>query len=394
MIHNFLISKIFRPIAGHNTHSSLVNHMINIGKMYDRAGDKSPSDDRILEEYELRSATYIKDIAQVFGEMKLYGNVIWSTCANPKEYFKAVRSTSIKTKRYQSYTASFAIAFSAGPVEKIATLFFNDEEVAEELYTTRRYCGGDSQMPDPLIEKHLGVGKTPAFRDLCYVVVEDVDLAEFKYKIPKVSAIINKEITSMKDVIQGDYNVNSLNYIKGITLNSKIDLQFLGQALGFDIKSKNGAITFADKGDSDPIKIGNDQVIPIDNAPYIYELYGEGQTNLKLNYLDDKQYKVRSYMSSHSQDMGVKSVNLPFAIDSDQIQTIYQNLNEVKGAQVMVEILANPAVDIGSYVHFTDLELGVMKVASYVYTERNTVVLALSSVHKRTVIPAEAGIQI
>ena len=376
-MHNFLISKIFRPIAGHNAHSALANHMINIGKMYDRADRKISSDNRELEEYELRSATYMKDIVQVFGEMKLYGNVIWSTCANPTEYLKVARSKGSKAKHYQSYTASFAIAFAAGPIDKIGKLFFNDEEVAEELYTIRRYNGCDSQMPDHLIQKHIGVGKTPAFRDSCYIVVENVDLAEFKYKIPKVSAIIERKVTSIKELIQGDYNINSLSYIKGIVLNSKIDTEFLADVLGFDIKLEDGMVAFANRGDANPIEITDQQLIPIDNAPYIYELDGEGQSNLKLNYLDDKQYKVRSYMASHSQDIKVLSVNLPFAIDADQIQNVYQNLSDGEGSQIMIEILVNPAVNIGSYVNFADLELGVMKVVKYVYTSRNTMLLVL-----------------
>ncbi|MBX9726771.1 MAG: glycoside hydrolase TIM-barrel-like domain-containing protein, partial [Rickettsiales bacterium] len=48
----------------------------------------------------------------------------------------------------------------------------------------RIYRGTETQLPDPLIESYQGVGTTPAYRGLAYVVIEDFPLGSFGNRIP------------------------------------------------------------------------------------------------------------------------------------------------------------------------------------------------------------------
>ncbi len=46
------------------------------------------------------------------------------------------------------------------------------------------YKGDEKQLPDSLIETHMGVGKTPAYRGLAYIVIENFPLAQYGNRIP------------------------------------------------------------------------------------------------------------------------------------------------------------------------------------------------------------------
>jgi hypothetical protein len=54
----------------------------------------------------------------------------------------------------------------------------------------RFYPGDETQIVDPAIEADKGVGNAPAFRGTCYIVFEDVPLADFGNRIPNITAEI------------------------------------------------------------------------------------------------------------------------------------------------------------------------------------------------------------
>ncbi|HEY0282649.1 MAG TPA: glycoside hydrolase/phage tail family protein, partial [Rhizomicrobium sp.] len=61
-------------------------------------------------------------------------------------------------------------------------------------YTTRFYPGDETQLPDPLIEEVEGAA--PAYRGLCYLVFEDMALADFGNRIPQLQFEIVRAISS------------------------------------------------------------------------------------------------------------------------------------------------------------------------------------------------------
>jgi hypothetical protein len=50
------------------------------------------------------------------------------------------------------------------------------------------YPGNETQLPNPLIQGVEGAANTPAFRGICYVVYEDLPLANFGNRIPNLRA--------------------------------------------------------------------------------------------------------------------------------------------------------------------------------------------------------------
>ena len=116
------------------------------------------------------------------------------------------------------YFASFAVAFAEGPAAGLVRLWAGEKLIAdfqapdfsEDLtdgpasmryfahngqYKFRFYRGTSDQKPDPLIrrqvEDELGEANiTPGFRDIVYLVFEDLPLAEFGNRVPPITAEI------------------------------------------------------------------------------------------------------------------------------------------------------------------------------------------------------------
>ncbi|MGV2432284.1 MAG UNVERIFIED_CONTAM: hypothetical protein LVQ98_02655 [Rickettsiaceae bacterium] len=77
-------------------------------------------------------------------------------------------------------------------------------------YNYRFYSGTKTQMPDPYIEKIEG--KSPAFRDLAYIVFENFPLHNFSNKIPHFSFEVTRYIKDEKSL---EHKIENLCIIPG-----------------------------------------------------------------------------------------------------------------------------------------------------------------------------------
>ncbi len=136
----------------------------------------------------------------VFGKMRIDARIIWAL--NLKEvaikdtqarYFR--NSSCIKSLHHSTeyiYYADFALGICEGIVEKFDRVWIGDKESDISGYKFRFYKGDEEQEPDPFIEYHQGIGKTPAFRGLCYIIFENFPLSNFGNKIPHFSFEITR----------------------------------------------------------------------------------------------------------------------------------------------------------------------------------------------------------
>ena len=128
-------------------------------------------------------------IARVQGRMRVAGNVIWAT------EFKETRSRSgggkggpPKPKQVNfSYSLSLAIALCEGEIAHVGRVWADGVELARDSLTMRVYPGSRDQLPDPKIEAVEGAGTVPAYRGTAYVVIEDLELAEFGNRVPQLT---------------------------------------------------------------------------------------------------------------------------------------------------------------------------------------------------------------
>ncbi len=145
-----------------------------------------------LGDLAFQSSQYGALIPKLYGTNRVAGTVIWAT--DLREDRKKVSNGKGQPKTTVfSYSASFAVALSARRVLRIGRIWADgnllrgaagDFKVATGF---RLHDGGEGQGVDPLVASAEGVGMTPAYRGLAYVVFENLQLGDFGNRIPSLS---------------------------------------------------------------------------------------------------------------------------------------------------------------------------------------------------------------
>ncbi|MEC7259533.1 MAG: host specificity protein, partial [Pseudomonadota bacterium] len=142
-----------------------------------------------VERFRLTQAADGAPIAQVYGRMRVGGQVIWASdfqeTATVSGGGKGAPSAP-KTTTY-SYSVSLAVALCEGRIAGVGRVWADGEEVAPGDLNMRVYVGAADQLPDPVMEAVEGVGNVPAYRGTAYVVMEDMQLEPFGNRVPQFS---------------------------------------------------------------------------------------------------------------------------------------------------------------------------------------------------------------
>ncbi|WP_299549294.1 glycoside hydrolase/phage tail family protein [uncultured Tateyamaria sp.] len=135
-------------------------------------------------------------ISQLYGRMRLGGQVIWSS-----DFLETVTVTGggggggkggpaptpQPEVREYSYSLSLALAVCEGEITRIGRVWADGEEVSVNDLNMRVYTGSQDQLPDPLMEATEGQGLVPAYRGTAYVVIENLALGRFGNRVPQFS---------------------------------------------------------------------------------------------------------------------------------------------------------------------------------------------------------------
>lgn len=183
-----------------------------------------------LEDLTVQASTYGQPMPRIWGVYRTAGNVIWSngiveTAIEEEQRGKG--GPSLTTTTY-SYRASFAVSFGVGPIDAARRIFadgkilvdLRDDTDAETALATfdaveaiRFYPGTETQDRDPLIEAVEGTDATPAYRGQCYIVFDNLQLADFGNRIPNITVELvasattgpnTLDSTDIIDVLPGD----------------------------------------------------------------------------------------------------------------------------------------------------------------------------------------------
>lgn len=151
-----------------------------------------------INEITLQTASYGRMIPIIYGTVKIAGNIIWASEIKQHRHDHYQRRGKFGGKSLVAsefnYSISLAIAICEGEVDEILRVWANDHLIDPRRSNYRFYPGSETQMPDHLIEAHQGVGKTPAFRGLAYVVIDNLSLGEFGNRIPNFIFEIKRNI--------------------------------------------------------------------------------------------------------------------------------------------------------------------------------------------------------
>lgn len=145
-----------------------------------------PVDVGRIDRLRLTSAGEGAPIGQLWGRMRLAGQVIWAT-----EFTETVRrrrsgkgAPKPKVNEY-SYSVSLAIGLCEGEILRVGRVWADGNEISPADLNLRIYNGSESQLPDPKIEAVEGAGFAPAYRGLAYVVIEDLEIAPYGNRVPQ-----------------------------------------------------------------------------------------------------------------------------------------------------------------------------------------------------------------
>ncbi len=128
-------------------------------------------------------------IAQVYGRMRISGQVIWAS-----EFREEVAvsgggggkgAPKAPAQRSYSYSLSLAVALCEGEITHVGRIWADGNEIARDSLTMRVYRGTHDQLPDPRIEAVEGAGSVPAYRGTAYVVIEDLQLGAYGNRVPQ-----------------------------------------------------------------------------------------------------------------------------------------------------------------------------------------------------------------
>lgn len=233
-----------------------------------------------LEDKRVQVSTYGVTLPVVYGpENRIAGLVIWTsglieTATKTKQGGKGGPSVSVTE---YSYRVSFALALSDRRGVGVAKVWANQKlifdrdgtgspPVTETLFRSLTfYPGSATQNPDPTIESYLGVGETPAYRHTAYMVIEDLQLADFGNRLPMIEVLYEADTSislsrvvadlcrrsgaSMNDISTSALPIaNVRGYVIAGSSRGADAIQPLALAYSFDAAEQGGSLRFIRRG--------------------------------------------------------------------------------------------------------------------------------------------------
>ncbi len=209
-------STLFPAVAGAAGWGFLAGSLI--GSMFTSNRIEGPR----LEDLRVTVSTYGLPKPIGYGHPRMSGNVIWSTGLQENEREIDAKGGFGPSQVVYEYSCSFAVAFTHRPSCSVVRIWMDgklqydarppeegEESEAASRNITFRFYDGRQTAPDPLIEAAVGVGRCPAFKDMTYIVFEDLPLADFGNRAhPNVEAEIAflcEESSSSELYMEGIY---------------------------------------------------------------------------------------------------------------------------------------------------------------------------------------------
>lgn len=199
-------------VAGQVANAALSTAAGVVGRQIDNALFGVPSAPRItgprLADLAVQTSTYGEVIPVIYGHVRVAGNIIWSL---PIKETAVTTTTSAggkggggvsQSQTSFQYSVTLAIAICEGEIDDVLRVWADSKLIDPSAFSNsyRLYKGTEDQEVDPTIEAVEGVGTTPAYRGMAYVVIEDFPLADFGNRIPnftfevrRVNALVDEE---------------------------------------------------------------------------------------------------------------------------------------------------------------------------------------------------------
>lgn len=185
-----------------------------------------------IERLVSQNKAYGASIPIVFGTVCLAGNIIWALPIKETAFVDdnnnstRGKSSSKSFNIQYNYYATLALGLCEGEIDEITRIWANEQELDINRINISIYKGSEEQLPDATMS--IFDKATPAYRGLCYVVIEDFPLGEYGNRIPSFLFEVN---CNKKYISQNSFlnKINSINLTPGFgefsydtTIQSKI----------------------------------------------------------------------------------------------------------------------------------------------------------------------------
>jgi hypothetical protein len=159
-------------------------------------GDKAET---VVNDIRLQGSSEGGAVPRLFGWNRLSGNIIW---ARELEMLggENAGAKGLGSESEDEIGASFAVAFCEGEVHRLGRIWADGDLLDTDGLTLRFYRGTEDQLPDGLIEATQGVA--PAYRGVCYLVVEQLPLGRFGNRIPQLSVELCRVVGDLEPHIR------------------------------------------------------------------------------------------------------------------------------------------------------------------------------------------------
>lgn len=175
-----------------------------LGNIIDQGllGGSAPVEQERVDTLRLQNASEGKPMAQVYGAMRVGGQVIWASRFQENVTSGGGKGLGAPKTTDFSYSISLAIALCEGEITRIGRVWADGKRLDMSGISWRLHVGSETQMADPAIA--AVEGDAPAYRGVAYVVFEDLDISQFGNRVPQFNfEVIRKGADSAADLITG-----------------------------------------------------------------------------------------------------------------------------------------------------------------------------------------------
>ncbi len=149
-----------------------------------------------LSDLTVQTSSYGEVLPILYGTARLAGNIIWSQpikeSASKSSSGGKGGGTTVSATTYH-YSVDIAIAICEGEIDQVHRVWADAKLLDLSRGTYRIYHGTEIQQPDWYIESIEGIGRTPAYRGVAYVVIQDFPLADYGNRIPNFTFEVSRQ---------------------------------------------------------------------------------------------------------------------------------------------------------------------------------------------------------
>ena len=304
------------------------------GLLFGRSGGPGNQERGKLDDLRISGSSYGGAIPQVWGYMRLAGNLIWSTDLVEHSYSEGGGgSGGGPTITTYTYTVSCAALICQGPVNALKRIWFDKDVVwdADDVASSpikdaiTFYPGNESQTADPTIYADLTTLQglpTPAFRGSCYVVFNNIDLSNYGNRIPnmefEIQATVSPTVEDILDDICQQVDITSglrdftaatqpvSGFLRPGRQTARQAIEPLLQAFPGDIIEVDGKIKWVNRGGAKLYDITSSQL-----AATVWET-GQVEETPSVEYTRKQEIEAATavditYFTYHASDKEIRS---------------------------------------------------------------------------------------